>query len=107
MNIDKQFGAAYANFGLGYKWLGEPSGVNYDNVVYGALGAGYNFSQMTIGVSYDWATAAVDGAPKPQEVSIYASYRINNQYKLSGVIYSGLSNASPEVGGGVTLGYYF
>lgn len=106
-NIDKYFGAAYASFGLGYKWLGEPSGVDYDNVVYGSLGGGYKFSQATVGISYDWATAIVNGAPKPQEISLYASYKINDHYKLSGVVYSGLSNASPDVGGGVTLGYHF
>ncbi len=106
-NVDKHFGAAFANFGLGYNWLGEPSGVDYDNVAYGSLGGGYKFSQTTIGVSYDWATAAVDGASKPQEVSFYASHKINDHYKLSGVVYSGLSNASSDVGGGITLEYYF
>ncbi|MGB2832167.1 MAG: hypothetical protein WBC07_04400 [Methylotenera sp.] len=108
VNVDKYFGAPYVSAGLGYKVLGEPRGVNYDNVVYGALGGGYQFSKDTsMGVSYDWATAAVDGASRPQEVSIYASHRINDQYKLGGVLYSGLSNASSDVGGGVTLSYYF
>ena len=32
-NVDKYFGAPYVSVGLGYKWLGEPSGVSYDNVV--------------------------------------------------------------------------
>lgn len=108
MNVDKNFDGPYVSFGLGYKWLGEPRGVSYDNVTYGSLGGGYKFSKLTsVGVSYDWATAAVDGATRPQEVSIYASHYINDQYKLSGVIYSGLSDASPDVGGGVTLSYYF
>lgn len=108
-NVEKNFdGGAYISAGLGYKWLGEPSGISYDNVTYGSLGAGYKLSKATLtGVSYDWATAAVDGAVRPQEVSVYASHFINDNYKLSGVIYAGLSNASPDVGGGVTLGYYF
>lgn len=108
VNVDKKFNGPYVSFGLGYKWLGEPRGVSYDNVTYGSLGGGYKFSKLTtVGVSYDWATAAVDGATRPQEVSVYASHYISDQYKLSGVIYSGLSDASPDVGGGMTLSYYF
>lgn len=107
-NVDKYFGAPYLSAGLGYKVLGEPRGVNYDNVVYGSLGGGYKFSKDTsVGVSYDWATAAVDGASRPQEISAYASHRINDNYKLNGFIYTGLSNASPDIGAGITLNYFF
>lgn len=108
VSVDKYFGAPYVSVGLGYKVLGEPRGVKYDNVVYGALGGGYKFSKNTsMGVSYDWATAAVNGAVRPQEVSLYASHRINDNYKLSGVIYTGLSDASSDFGAGLTLNYYF
>jgi Putative MetA-pathway of phenol degradation len=108
VNVDKNFGNPYVSAGLGYKILGEPSGVSYDNVIYGSLGGGYKFSKSTeMGVSYDWATAAVDGATRPQEVSIYGSHYLSDNYKLSGVLYTGLSDASPDVGGGLTLSYYF
>lgn len=107
-NVDKYFGAFNLSAGLGYRWLGEPSGVNYDNVTYGSIGSGYKFSKATsMGFSYDWATAAVNGGAKPQEVSVFGSYRLNDNYKLSAVLYGGLSNASPDVGGGLTLHYYF
>ena len=107
-NVDKYFGAFNLSAGLGYRWLGEPSGINYDNVTYGSIGGGYKFTQATsVGVSYDWATAAVNGSAKPQEISVFGSYRINDNYKLSVVLYGGLSNASPDVGGGMTLNYYF
>lgn len=107
-NIDKNFGPMYASLGLGYKILGEPSGVNYKNVVYGSLGGGYKFTKdAEVGVSYDWATSSVTGGTKPQEVSLYGSYYINNNYKLNAVLYGGLSDANPDVGGGLTLKYYF
>ena len=107
-NIDKNFGPAYASVGLGYKWLGEPPGANYRNIVYGSLGGGYNFTpKFSAGVSYDWATVAVSGAAKPQEVSVYGGYRINDHYKINGVLYTGLSNASSDIGGGLTLNYSF
>ena len=107
-NVEKWFGATFVGAGLGYRWLGEPDGFSYDNITYGSLEAGYKFNdKFTAGVSYDWATAAIDDASKPQEVSIYGSYRLNNNYKLNAVLYSGLSNASPDVGAGLTLSYYF
>ena len=107
-NIDKNFGPAYASFGLGYKFLGEPSGVNLKNIVFGSLGGGYKLSKDTeVGASYDWATTSFGGGDKPQELSIYGSHYINNNYKLSAVLYGGLTDASPDVGGGLTLKYYF
>ncbi len=106
--IEKNFGAPFISAGLGYKWLGEPSGVKYKNVTFGSLGAGYKFTKMTSAdISYDWGTAAVSGAERPQEVSVNLSHRINDQYKLNGIIYTGLSDANADVGGGVTLSYYF
>ena len=82
--------------------------MSYDNVVYGSLGGGYKFSKDTsFGASYDWATAAVDGATRLEVLSIYGSHYITNNYKLNGVLYSGLSDSSPDVGGGLTLSYYF
>ena len=108
VNLDRYFGAPYVSVGLGYRWLGEPSGVDFDNVTYGSVGGGYKISQFaSIGVSYDWATAASRFGSKPQEVSVFGSYRINQNYKLSAVLYGGMSNASPDAGGGVTLNYYF
>ncbi|MEQ1584129.1 MAG: hypothetical protein ABL875_08705 [Candidatus Nitrotoga sp.] len=108
VNVDKYFGAPYVSAGLGYKILGEPSGVKYDNVTFGSLGGGYTFSKNTsMGVSYDWATAAIKGVSRPQEISVYASHRINDNLKLSGVIYTGLSDASSDFGAGITTHYYF
>jgi hypothetical protein len=108
VNLDRYFGAPYVSIGLGHRWLGEPRGVDYNNITYGSVGGGYKLSQFaSVGVSYDWATAATRFSSKPQEVSVFGSYRINERYKLSAVMYAGLSNASPDAGGGVTLNYYF
>lgn len=107
-NVDKYFGNKYIAMGLGYRMLGEPAGVQYNNVTYGSLGGGYLLSKATkIGFSYDTATAAVDGRTQPQEVSIYGSHRFNDEYRLNAVIYKGLSDASPDFGGGATLFYFF
>ena len=107
-NVDKYFGAFNLSLGLGYRWLGEPDGVSYKNVTYGSFGGGYKISDVaSMGVSYDWATSAVSDGSRPQEVSIFGSYRFNDQYKLSAVLYGGLTDASPDVGGGLTLNYYF
>jgi hypothetical protein len=107
-NVEKSFGAPFVGIGLGYRWLGEPSGVDFDNITYGSLEGGYKFNdKFTAGVSYDWATAAVSDASKPQEISVYGTYRVNDHYKLNAVLYTGLSNANPDVGAGFTLNYYF
>ena len=82
--------------------------MSYDNVVYGFLGGGYKFSRDTsFGASYDWATAAINGATRPEVLSIYGSHYITINYKLNGVLCSGLSDSSPDVVGDLTLNYYF
>ena len=107
-DVDRYFGAPFVSAGLGYRVLGEPSGVTYRNVAFGSIGGGYKFSdKATAGVSYDWATASTSRASKPQLVSVYGSYRINEHYKLNTSVYAGLSHASPDVGGGMYLFYGF
>lgn len=106
--VEQAIGKGFINGGIGYKWLGDPAGVNLRNVVYGVVGGGYKpIAETTIGVAYDYARAARGGGTAPQEVSLYASQRLNKNVKLNGSIFAGLSDGSPDWGAGVSLGYNF
>ncbi len=108
VEAEQSIGKSYINGGIGYKWLGDPVGVALDNVVYGSIGSGYKLSADTmIGISYDAASAARSGGTKPQELSFYASQRLNKKIKINANIYKGLSNGSPDWGASIGVGYTF
>lgn len=106
--IEQAIDKAFVNGGVGYKWLGDPAGVNLRNVVYGTVGGGYKPTrETTVGLSYDFAQAARSGGKAPQEVSLYASQRLTKNIKLNASVFAGLSDGSPDRGAGVSLGYNF
>jgi hypothetical protein len=108
VEAEQAIGKGYLNGGIGYKWLGDPVGVSLNNVVYGSIGGGFKLSaDTTIGVSYDTASASRSGGTKPQELSFYASQRLNKNIKINANIYKGLSDGSPDWGAGIGLGYTF
>ena len=108
VEAEQAVGKGYINGGIGYKWLGDPTGISLRNVVYGSIGGGFKLSgDTTIGVAYDTASAARSGGPIPQELSFYVSQSMSKNIKLNGNIYKGLSNGSPDWGAGVGLGYTY
>lgn len=105
---EKSIGKAYINGGLGYKWLGDPTGVSLRNVWYGALGGGMKLTpDTTAGISYDYASASRNGGQPAQELSFYVSQRMSDKVKLNASIYKGLSDGSPDWGAGLGLSYAF
>ena len=99
-NRDVQRAAFFGT--VGYKWLGDPDGLNLKNVVYGSLGASYKVTDAgTLGAAYDFATAAVDGAKRPSEMSVFFTQKFSRTAKLNFYLLRGLSDASPDWGGGI------
>lgn len=104
--VEKSWGAPSLSLGLGYKWLGRSTGSAFDGVKFGSFGGGYKLSkEASLGVSYDWSDAAVSGGVRSKEFSVYGSYRLNQQYKINATLYHGLSDASPDNGGGISVSY--
>ena len=108
LEAEKTLGKGYVNGGVGYKWLGDPAGVPLRNVWYSSLGGGLKLTpDTTAGVSYDYARSARSGGTAGQELSLYASQRLTKSVKINGNVFKGLTNASPDWGVGVNLGYSF
>jgi len=101
-------GQGFINGGTGHKWLGDPAGIDLRNVWYGAVGGGYKPSaETTLGIVYDYAQAARRGGTAPQEITLYVSQVVTKNVKLNANVFSGLSDGSPDWGGGVSLRYNF
>lgn len=93
---------------LGYRWKGDPVGIDYRNVWYGTAGSSYRLSAAwSVGGDYSWRERLTTGGDAVSEVSIFADYKLtaNNKLNLYGV--AGFSNASPDWGAGMTLSHGF
>lgn len=89
---------------LGYRWYGDPAGVNLRNVPYGALGASRRLSsETTIGVAYDFRPRITSGGDEVSEATAFWSQRLSREWKLQlyGVV--GFSDASPDAGVGALM----
>ena len=81
--------------------IGESGG---DARAFGSLAAGYDLtSRVTTALSLSWAEALDGYADDPSEAALSASYRLNNGIYLSSYVLTGLTDASPDIGGGISL----
>ena len=93
---------------LGYRWYGDPAGVNFKNVFYWSAGASYKMSQpTTVGVAYDYRPAIVDGGSHVSEATAFVSHKLTQDWKLQVYGVKGFSMGSPEWGLGAVLAYSY
>lgn len=91
---------------VGYKYLGDPSYVDFNNVAYGALALWHDSSADTrYGIEGYMEQAAIDGGDQKREVSLIFNHWLDDQKRLGGYILKGFSDASPDWGAGLTLKY--
>ncbi len=92
---------------FGYRILGDPSGITFHNVFYGAAGAGYRLSEnITLGTSYNMGQSPVR-LQDSRDLSLYLSQRVSNNFRLNIYGLRGFSERSPDWGGGINLRYVF
>jgi long-subunit fatty acid transport protein len=93
---------------LGYKWEGDPVGINYSNVWYGSAGADYSFSRsLSAGGSYDWRQKLTATGSAVSEASFYLNYRLGDDNKFDLYLVRGFSDASPDWGSGLIFTHRF
>ncbi len=93
---------------VGYKWKGDPAGIDYRNVGFGSLGADYRFSKRySAGAGYDWRQKLTASGSAVSEAMLYFNTRLDDANKLNLYAVSGFSDASPDWGLGFTLSHGF
>lgn len=60
---------------------------------------------VTLGLDYDWREGALLTAPDRSEVTGSIGYKLTQKVRLQGYAYTGLSDGSPNLGGGLQLLY--
>lgn len=74
--------------------------------VWQAGGSVYHTSgPVTVGLDYDWREGALPIAPDRSELTGSLAYKLNESFRLQGYAFTGLSDGSPNLGGGLQLVY--
>lgn len=108
VSLYKTVGAWGPYLDLGYRWKGDPAGLDYHNVWYATVGASMRLSRLwSGGADYSWRDKLTPTSSPMSEATVYANYRLSDRNRL--VVYgvAGFSDASPDWGLGFTLGQLY
>jgi hypothetical protein len=104
IDLERHYGATNLFGSLGYMFLGDPPGVDFDNVLYGTIGASNKFSDTTsLGFALDAKEAPLDGAPSALELSLFMTSQADAKTKVTGYALKGLRDGSPDWGVGLLM----
>jgi hypothetical protein len=89
----------------GYRKLGDPAGIDLNNVWFGTMGAIYKFDAANnVGAFLDLRQATSDSSTNLREYTLFYSHRFNPTYNLQSYIYGGDTKSSSDIGAGIMLG---
>ncbi|MES1981839.1 MAG: hypothetical protein V4443_05115 [Pseudomonadota bacterium] len=93
---------------LGYKIVGDPPGVELNNVAYGAIGVSQRLSAATsVGTALDIAQSPSPFSPSSRQLTAYLTQGISNGMKVQVRVVKGFTDSSPNLGLGlIFIGAY-
>lgn len=93
---------------LGVKALGTPAATPLNMVLYGSIGGGYQFTrQVSGGLDLSLAQSPSTTTSGQQELTAYASFRIDQHLKAQVYMLRGYSSGSPDSGIGALISSQF
>lgn len=94
--------------GVGYTTYGSSQYIQLDNGANANIGASYRFSDdNTLGAYYYYRERISDYGYAQGELTAYWNHDINKRVRLQMYALTGLSNGSPDIGGGASLRWSF
>jgi hypothetical protein len=94
--------------GVGYRARGDTAAVDLENVWFAYVGGLHAFSSRTRGgVFFDYREASIAGNDAVQELSAFISRRTGSGWDAQAYLLKGLSDTSPDWGGGLSAGRRF
>lgn len=89
---------------VGYVLRGDPEGFDLENSLYASGGLMFQASdQFTFGGSYDWREASTATSDDQQQIVPFAQFKPTDEWSIMGYGVIGLSDASPDAGGGLQI----
>ena len=89
---------------VGYKFRGDPTGIDLDNVLIASLGGIYKFTpDVNAGLFFDYRESSISGSDSIQELSGFVSRRLNEDWKVQVYALTGFTDSSPDWGAGLQI----
>ena len=107
-DFSKGFGALVPFAGFGYRFVGDPPGLDLRDkwLAWAGVAARVN-SKVTVGISYDWNQSTVITRPDAHELSPFATIKISRNFSVDPYGVIGLSDNSPDWGLGLQLRFIY
>jgi len=104
IDVSKQLGRFSAFGTLGYRVLGDPSGVDLDDGFLGSIGFGVRLSpRVSAGLAFDLREASTSGTDGSRELVPFTSFRWSDRWRIGTYGVFGLSDSSPDLGLGFSV----
>lgn len=104
----RSFGRSGLSTGVGYRARGDTATIDLENVWFAYVGGLHAFSPRTrAGVFFDFREASVAGNDAVQELSAFVSRTMAGRWTMQVYLIKGLSDSSPDWGGGFGVGTGF
>lgn len=107
LDLYQDAGAATVYGSLGYLITGDPSGIDYNDVLYGTLGLEHAFERNAAGIALDVQQAYQSGGSAYIALTGYLIVRPDKGTKLTPYLLIGLSDGAPDWGLGMRYGWYY
>ena len=89
---------------FGYKFRGDPTGVELNDVFMASVGGIYKFTPKTRGgLFFDYRESAIIGNDSIQELTGFVSRRISENWRLQVYALTGFTDSSPDLGVGIQI----
>lgn len=88
----------------GYRLLGDPPGIDYDDVFYGSAGLSHRFAAgRSLGAEWYVQQAPLPGVEGKSELTLFLSGKTAPTTRLTGYLIAGFADGSPDWGAGIAL----
>lgn len=88
----------------GYRWRGDPEGVDIDDVMLASIGAAYfTATDDLMGLTFDFRESSYAGNDDIQELTAFYSHRFNDSFDLELYALTGFGDSSPDFGAGLRV----
>ena len=89
---------------VGYKFRGDPAGLDLNDVFIASLGGTYKFTpDVNGGLFFDYRESSISGSDSVQELSAFVSRRVSENWRFQVYGLTGFTDSSPDWGGGFQI----
>jgi hypothetical protein len=96
----------WLNGRVGYRLLGDTATTQYEDPFYAAVGLNHVFvNGGDVGVEWYGEQATAAGEDERMELTLYGGVPLNDGARVQGYVFTGLTDASADLGAGIGLSF--